>query len=385
MDKFGVSIGLKIDLKNEKDPKKMYPIYVYIGQGSKRRYINTRVKCRLKNFNGENVFGTLGCVRDNENIKEVIDDVRSQVYHIIAHNNDFSFELYDKEIKGEQITAEKKGLHDDFLMYFNSVGLNYKEKKTQYCYLSVGSMVKKFGKIKSFKDVTVKNIQELDKFMEEQGLKNSSIKLYHSKMIRVIHKAIEDGYKIDNPYSNYKQRKTQKGKLKYLEEDDLRKIFDYRPKYKIEQQVRDLFILQAYTGLAYADAIKISQEDIKVIRGKKYIVGKRKKTHQEYSIRVFPEVEQILEKYNYNLRLFHYETYNDRLKSMAKILGIREDLSSHMARHTFATIALNRGVPLAIVAKMLGHSSTQCTEIYAQYLQSTIQREGYDKLEDIFG
>ena len=80
-----------------------------------------------------------------------------------------------------------------------------------------------------------------------------------------------------------------------------------------------------------------------------------------------------------------YEYYNLRLKKMAKIVGVREDLSSHMARHTFATIALNRGVPLAIVAKMLGHSSTQCTEIYAQYLQSTIQREGYDKLEDIFG
>ena len=384
MDKFGVSVGLKIDLKNEKDPKKMYPIYVYIGQGTKRRYINTRVKSKLKNFNGEGVFGTLSCVGDNENIKDVVDDVRRQIHSIIAKYNSFTFELYDKEIKGEQITAEKKGLKENFIMYFTSVGFGHLDR-TQKSYMTVLSLLRKFGKIETFKDVTVKNIQEFDMFMEEQGLKNSSIKLYHSKMIRVIHKAIEDGYKIENPYQNIKTRRAAKGKLKYLEEEDLRKIIDYNPKYKIEQYVRDLFVFQAHTGLAYADAIKVSRGDIKIIQGKKYIVDKRIKTNQEYSIRLFPEAEQILEKHNYNLRFIHYATYNLRLKKMAKIVGVREDLSSHMARHTFATIALNRGVPLAIVAKMLGHSSTQCTEIYAQYLQSTIQREGYDKLEDVFG
>ena len=385
MYKFGVSVGLKIDLKNEKDPKKLYPIYVFIGQGSKRRYINTRVKCRLKNFNGENVFGTLSCVRDNENIKEVVEDVRKQIYSIIAENNNFSFELYDQAVKGSQITSEKKSMHDDFLMYFNSVAYSYQEKRTQECYFSVASLLKKFEGIITFKDVTYRNLQEFDSFMEQQGLKNSSIKLYHSKITRVIRKAVDDGYKIEKNYPDLKSRRIERGNIKYLEEHDLHKIINYHPAQKTAQQVRDLFVFQAYTGLAYSDAIKVSKENIKLIQGKKYIVDKRTKTNQEYSIRIFPEAEQILKKYKFNLRFSHYATYNRKLKQMAKVVGVREDLSSHMARHTFATIALNRGVSLAIVAKMLGHSTTKCTEIYAQYLQKTIEREGYDKLEDVFG
>lgn len=384
MDKFGITLGLKIDLKNEKDEKKLYPIYVYVGQGQKRRYINTRIKCKLRNFNGKNVFATPTAVRDNAYIDDVVENVKRQIYTVIAKHNDFNFDLFDKEQQLNQFTSEKKGLNDNFLMFFSNVAYGYKGK-TQELYFCVLSLVRKYQRIQRFKDITRTNIKEFDLFLEEQGLKNSTIVIYHSKLHRVISKAIEDGYKIDNPYTTFRQRKIEKGKLKYLEEEDLQKIIDYNPKYKIEKYVRDLFVFQAHTGLAYADAIKVSKEDIKLIQGKKYIVDKRVKTNQEYSIRLFPEAEKILEKYKYNLRFFHYSTYNDRLKMMAKKVGVREDLSSHMARHTFATIALNRGVPLAIVAKMLGHSSTQCTEIYAQYLQSTIQREGYDKLEDVFG
>lgn len=384
MDKFGITLGLKIDLKNEKDEKKLYPIYVYIGQGQKRRYINTRIKCRLRNFNGKSVFATPTAVRDNAYIDDVVEDVKRQIYTVIAKHNDFNFDLFDKEQQLNQFTSEKKGLNDNFLMFFSNVAYGYKGK-TQELYFCVLNMVRKYKRIQRFKDITRTNIKEFDSFLEEQGLKNSTIVIYHSKLHRVISKAIEDGYKLDDPYTHRKSRKVERGNIKYIEETDLQKIISYKPRYKNQQWIRDLFILQAFTGLAFVDAIKISKDKIKEIQGKKYIVDKREKTNQEYSIRLYPEAINILEKYNYNLSEVQYRTYNNGLKRMAKIVGVREDLSSHMARHTFATIALNRGVPLAIVAKMLGHSSTQCTEIYAQYLQSTIQREGYDKLEDVFG
>lgn len=386
MERFNIKFGYKIDIKNEKDINKLYPIYVYVGQGQKRRYINTLVKCKLRHFNGKNIFGTPNTVRDNAYIQDVMEDVKRKVISIVAKYDDFNFDLYDAEEKNNQFTTEnKKTLADNFLMYATRHALDVEVEGTKCGFMSVVQALKKFGRIKSFGDLTLERLTEFDRYLDDMKLADSTIRLYHSKLKSVICKAIAEGYKINSPYNLFKMRKCAKRKLKYIEEKDLQKIIDYKAKTKVLERVRDLFVFQAYTGLAYADAIKVSKEDIKTIDGKKYIVDKRVKTNQEYSIRLYPESERILIKYKYQLKTMPYEYYNLKLKQMAKIVGVREDLSSHMARHTFATIALNRGVSLAIVSKMLGHSTTQCTEIYAQYLQSTIQREGYDKLEDIFG
>jgi len=67
------------------------------------------------------------------------------------------------------------------------------------------------------------------------------------------------------------------------------------------------------------------------------------------------------------------QKYNDRLKILAVMAGINKPVSSHWARHTGATLLLNSGVDIEIVAKILGHSSTRITrEVYAKLLDETI-------------
>jgi site-specific recombinase XerD len=64
------------------------------------------------------------------------------------------------------------------------------------------------------------------------------------------------------------------------------------------------------------------------------------------------------------------------LKEIAKASGIEKRISSHLARHTFATtIALSNGVPLETVSKMLGHTSLKTTQIYARILNSKISSD----------
>lgn len=57
---------------------------------------------------------------------------------------------------------------------------------------------------------------------------------------------------------------------------------------------------------------------------------------------------------------------NDTLKDIAKIAGIKTNITFHVAIHTFATLALNKGVPMEVVSKLLGHSQIKTTEIYAK-------------------
>lgn len=386
LEHFKITIGLKIDLKNEKDFTKLYDVYVYIGHKGKRKYINTLAKSKLRNFNGDCIVGTPDAKRYNDMINETMADVKSRIRRIIAEHDTFSIDMFNDTTKDKEITQDnKKNLNDSFIRFSMGIILDMENAGTRKSYIATMNALKSHGVISRFKDLTVENILSFDKHLDKMNLADATINKYHKRIIALINRSYLAGYEFTSPYNIFRPRKFAATKLRYLEEEELQKIIDFKSNNKTLNRTRDLFVFQAFTGLSYADAIKVSEEDIKVIKGKKYIVDKRQKTLQEYAIRLYPESLSILERYNYDMDLLTNQAYNRFLKSLAVIVGVREDLTSHMARHTFATIALNRGVPLQIVAKMLGHSTSKCTEIYAQYLQGTIEREGYDKLEDIFG
>ena len=66
---------------------------------------------------------------------------------------------------------------------------------------------------------------------------------------------------------------------------------------------------------------------------------------------------------------------NMYLKELADICGIRKNLSTHMARHTFATLTLASGATIDNVAKMLGHANVNMTRHYAKVLDTSIMRD----------
>lgn len=66
---------------------------------------------------------------------------------------------------------------------------------------------------------------------------------------------------------------------------------------------------------------------------------------------------------------------NDRLKPIGKACGIRKTLTMHVARRTFATLMITKGMPIESIAKMLGHSDLKTTQIYARILDQKILDE----------
>lgn len=74
------------------------------------------------------------------------------------------------------------------------------------------------------------------------------------------------------------------------------------------------------------------------------------------------------------------QQYNLRLKVIAEAVGIKKNLTSHMGRHTYATMCLNAGIPIEVLAKMLGHTDIKTTQIYAKLVNKTIEN-AYDVLE----
>ena len=116
-----------------------------------------------------------------------------------------------------------------------------------------------------------------------------------------------------------------------------------------------------------------------------WIRKKRQKTGNMCNIPLLNPAKEILDRYKSHpacidrgvlLPMLCNQKYNAYLKELATICGINKEISSHTARHSFATsVALANGVSIENVAKMLGHSDTKMTRHYARVLDKSIMRD----------
>lgn len=79
--------------------------------------------------------------------------------------------------------------------------------------------------------------------------------------------------------------------------------------------------------------------------------------------------EEYIE-YQHALRKLNYD-----LKQLAVYCSIKFNVSSYLARHTFATMLLSKGVPIESVSKMLGHTNIKTTQIYARITNKKIEQD----------
>ncbi|KPH13305.1 site-specific integrase [Chryseobacterium sp. ERMR1:04] len=159
--------------------------------------------------------------------------------------------------------------------------------------------------------------------------------------------------------------------------------------------IRDIFIFQCYTGLAYIDVFQLKNEDIKQgVDGKLWIMSRRQKTKSNTDIPLLPKAIEIMEKYKNHpvciergsvLPVRSNQKMNAYLSEVAELSKVYSTLNTHKARRTFAsTITLNNGVSLHVVKEMLGHHSIKQTEEYAITEQESINKEMTQLRERLF-
>lgn len=162
--------------------------------------------------------------------------------------------------------------------------------------------------------------------------------------------------------------------------------------------VRDIFIFSCFTGLAYIDVPNLTPDHIVTLGDKQWIMTQRQKTSVETNVLLLDIPKAIIAKYGgkiyRNGKLFPMLTNqktNSYLKEIADICGIKKNLTFHLARHTFATMSLSKGVPMESVSKMLGHTNIRTTQIYARITNKKIEHDmeeladKLDKFNDAMG
>ena len=149
---------------------------------------------------------------------------------------------------------------------------------------------------------------------------------------------------------------------------------------------RDVFLFACYTGAAYCDLMALNHKHlIRDDEGALWLKFNRQKTGVLCRVKLLPEALQLLEQLHSDARetllpYMNYATYLSCLKAISLRAGLSLPITTHTARHTFATlITLEQGVPIETVSKMLGHSTVRMTERYAEVTPQKLFEE-FDRL-----
>jgi len=217
------------------------------------------------------------------------------------------------------------------------------------------------------------------------SVKRNTVNKHHSRLRTMLHKAVREEIINRNPYSkfNLKYDPTTRG---FLTKEEINRIkeLDFTNNQTLDR-VRDFFLFSCYTSLRYSDAFNLRLINLVYTEdGKRMISKNMDKTKEDVYIPIIKETQKLIDKYNndparelqgFILPRYTNQKLNSYLKHIGTLAAISKELTHHVARHTFATVALNNGIPIEVVQKLLGHTQIRTTQIYAKMQVSTLEKE----------
>ena len=188
-----------------------------------------------------------------------------------------------------------------------------------------------------------------------------------------------------DPFIGKKYQRTHTER-KHLDEAELKAVMELElkdlPRLEV---VRDTFVFCCFTGLAFCDIKSLRRSDITTdAEGNTWIRKAREKTGEMSIIPMLAVPRKIAEKYaghptvlqkDVVLPVITNQKMNAYLKEIADLARIDKHLTTHLARHTFASLSLSNHVPIESISKMLGHADIRTTQIYAKTQDKTIYED----------
>lgn len=293
-----------------------------------------------------------------------LDEEHKMFFQVFQEHNDKCRELIGKDYA--KVTISR---FDTCLKYFREMS------QTQYQRKDI-----------PLKEVTNGMIHDYIHFLKaEKGLQENTVIRYMKVVKKVLNIAVNYDWIPKNPFGNirFHEKEVNKEFLTKEELETLRtKEFDI-PRLEL---VRDVFLVQCWTGLAFIDVSELKEEHIIADNdGNLWIRKERHKTGIMCNVPLIDVPLEIIEKYKDHplcqkrgilLPVLSNQKMNSYLKEIADCCGIKKKLSTHTGRHTFCSVVtLANNVSLENIAKMVGHTNTRMTQRYAKVLDQSILRD----------
>ena len=389
--KNGVVVSVLLDTRTV-NKEGTYPVKIKVYFQGKPKYYPTGI-CMSTKEELEEVLESKS--KKNIEIQDIIGKELSRILKnvdILVERGTFSFSnlnnMLGKNIGGilnEMISAKIKELE------------NEEKFGTSAFYKGTLSLLKRYIKHDvPINEVTVEWLNGLEKFILKtanqttvaMNMRNIRATMNIAKQVGVIRES-------DYPFGRGKyQIKEGSGKKKALNKKQLKAIAEYSDGSMTTEFYRDLWLFIYFcNGLNVADLISLKFSDIQ--NGEISFIRKKTKDRTRDVKRIYaaitPEMYSIINKWGNDPKKSVYifpflkpgdsawehekkkknltKLINKRMKMIGEKLNLGK-ITTYVARHTYATVLRNEGVPISIISPMLGHSSVTTTEIYLADLES---------------
>lgn len=376
-----VSVRLVFDRKHVATKKHQASVQLEVTFQRKRKFIGTGIKlysdqwgkdAKVKNHPQSLLF--------NQKLNDMVSGIYDFAHQLSLKNSAFSFERLDRHLNGY-------GGVDTTNSFLHFMRRRIEERQisesTRIKHRCILRALEDFGRIKTFSDINFQNIKAWDEYAKKRCRHQSSVYNYH-KILKIFVREAYASQLIDqDPYMNMKLERGRNAERRFLSKEELAKIENKVIEDASLERVRDIFLFCCYTGLAYADLALFDFRKATLVNGMYRIRDERIKTGAPYNISLIDKVMDILKRYDFKLPVISNQKYNSYLKVLGAFCNVNKRLTSHVARHTFATtIALANGVRIEVISKMLGHTNIRTTQLYAKICQAEVDNE-FDRLNGI--
>ena len=300
--------------------------------------------------------------------------------------NDILLQFKDKPLKKDYGVVEVYNLY--LIRIEKLIDIDIKQV-TYDKYVESGRHLRSFIKFK-FKSNDIKLESLKSSFVThyeyylktEKSFQQSTLNKAIQRFRRVLKYALSEDFLAKDPFALYKPKNIKK-KVLFLSPEELNRLEQTEFKIKRIQQIKDMFVFCCYTGLGFSEMSNLKKSNIvREFDGNLWLHVLRNKTKGFYKVPLLPKAHEIKDIYindesEYVFPRMSNPKFNAYLKEIADVVGIKFNLTHHIARKTFATtVLLYNNVPIEIVSKLLGHSKIQTTQdSYGEIIQKNISKE----------
>ena len=250
----------------------------------------------------------------------------------------------------------------------------------------------------AFGQMTADMMEMYQAWLWNRGISQNSVSFYLRTLRTLYNKAVEAGQAPPIDIFTHVQTANVRTAKRAITVKNIRKIEKLElPRGSSLDKARDLFLLSFYLrGMAFVDMAFMKKSDLKCGQ----VSYNRRKTHQNLNIEWMKPMQAIIDKYAeqtkdspYLLpiltgketapytayRKVEYNT-NYNLKKIGQMIGLKIPLTTYVARHTWASIALHMNIPIAAISEGMGHNSYKTTQIYLQSLDVATINEANERI-----
>lgn len=387
-----VKISLILD-KRYRFKDDTYLIKIKIFRNHEAMYIPTGIKVQEHEWNKD--AKKIVQRRDKSVLNLRLTDIYSSIFHkmqelqdkgklkIITNKKLYNYLVDNSDDKNKELFKTQYAAYLD----------NISTKRTKEIYQSTYKHISMFCDIEtlSLNEINIQWLDDFVKYLTKEGCKAVNTRSIHLRNIRaIINHAKKTGVINKYVFDNYKIEREETIK-RSLTIDETRKLL-HADLSERESMYRDIFFLIIFLmGINLVDLSLLKE----IKNGR--ISYRRAKTGTLYNIKVEQEALEIIEKYKGKHHLLYifdrYKNYNDfkrrfneNLKKICYKIGIKENISTYWARHTFATLMYEIGIPMDTIADCLGHKSyhNKITLVYVKKSTEKIDAANRKLIDYIF-